>query len=45
MRQGKTLAMVLRYAHVSGAHIDRAMEALDRTMPEPSAEKENAAST
>jgi integrase len=30
----KTLAMVLRYAHVHGQHIDRAIEALGRTLPE-----------
>ena len=41
----KTLAMVLRYAHVSGAHVDAAMQALDRTSPEPRAPAENAAST
>jgi integrase len=31
----KTLAMVARYAHVSSPHIDVAMGALDRTIPEP----------
>jgi integrase len=41
----KTLAMVLRYAHVSGAHIDAAMSALDRTIPEPMQPDENGAST
>jgi integrase len=41
----KTLSMVLRYAHVSGSHIDAAMTALDRTLPEPAAESENVAST
>ena len=30
-----TLAMMLRYAHVSGAHVDRAVAALDRALPEP----------
>ena len=30
----KTLAMVLRYAHVHGQHIDRAIEAIGRTLPE-----------
>jgi len=30
----KTLAMVLRYAHVHGQHIDRAIEAIGRTIPE-----------
>ncbi len=39
----KTLAMVLRYAHVSGAHIDAAMAALDRTIPEPEAGNQNVA--
>ncbi len=37
----KTLSMVLRYAHVSGAHIDAAMAALDRTLPEPAAPEKN----
>ena len=41
----KTLAMVLRYAHVSGAHIDAAMSALDRTIPEPEPVEENAPET
>ena len=41
----KTLSMVLRYAHVSGAHIDAAMSALDRTIPEPIAQDQNAAET
>jgi integrase len=41
----KTLAMVLRYAHVSGAHIDAAMAALDRTLPEPNRPGENVAGT
>jgi hypothetical protein len=41
----KTLSMVLRYAHVSGAHIDAATAALDRTIPEPSAADQNAAET
>jgi hypothetical protein len=30
----KTLAMVLRYAHVHGRHIDEAIRALGRTLPE-----------
>jgi integrase len=30
----KTLAMVLRYTHVHGQHIDQAIRALGRTMPE-----------
>ena len=37
----KTLAMVLRYAHVSGPHIDAAMAALDRTIPELRVPDEN----
>jgi integrase len=41
----KTLAMVLRYAHVSGSHIDSAMSALDRTIPEPGGAQPNAAET
>lgn len=41
----KTLAMVLRYAHVSGAHIDAAVAALDRTIPEPAGGEENVAGT
>jgi site-specific recombinase XerD len=30
----KTLKMILRYAHVHGPHIDRAIEAIGRTLPE-----------
>jgi integrase len=41
----KTLAMVLRYTHVSGPHIDAAMAALERTIPEPPVENQNAAGT
>ncbi|HXQ14978.1 MAG TPA: site-specific integrase [Caulobacteraceae bacterium] len=41
----KTLAMVLRYAHSSGAHIDAAMAALNGTTPEPEEPKENVAGT
>jgi hypothetical protein len=41
----KTLAMVLRYAHVSGSHIDAAMTALNRTIPEPDAPAGNDTST
>ena len=41
----KTLPMVLRYAHVSGRHIDNAMAALDRAVPELNAGGENAAGT
>ncbi|MEX2650161.1 MAG: tyrosine-type recombinase/integrase, partial [Alphaproteobacteria bacterium] len=33
----KTLTMVLRYTHVHGDHIDRAMKALGRALPEPTA--------
>jgi len=33
----KTLAMVLRYAHVHDDHIDRAIQAIGRTLPEPQA--------
>jgi integrase len=32
----KTLAMVLRYTHVHGPHIDRAVRAIGRGLPEPS---------
>jgi len=32
----KTVAMVLRYTHVHGQHIDQAIRALGRTLPEPS---------
>jgi len=31
----KTMAMVLRYSHVHGSHIDRAIAAIGRTLPEP----------
>ena len=31
----KTLTMVLRYAHVHGDHIDRAISAIGREIPEP----------
>jgi integrase len=41
----KTLAMVARYAHVSSLHIDAAMNALDRTIPEPAAKDRNVAET
>lgn len=41
----KTLSMVMRYAHVSGSHVDAAMKALDRTLPEPVASVENATGT
>jgi integrase len=33
----KTLAMVLRYAHVHGQHVDHAIRAIGRTLPEPQA--------
>jgi hypothetical protein len=33
----KTLAMVLRYTHVHGQHIDRAIRVIGRGIPEPSA--------
>jgi hypothetical protein len=33
----KTLAMVLRYTHVHGQHIDRAIRVIGRGPPEPSA--------
>jgi integrase len=33
----KTLAMVLRYAHVHDPHIDEAIRAIGRTVPEPAA--------
>jgi integrase len=33
----KTLAMVLRYTHVHGRHIDDAIKALGRTLPAPTA--------
>ena len=32
----KTLTMVLRYTHVHGQHIDRAISAIGRGLPEPS---------
>ncbi len=35
----RTLAMVLRYTHVHGSHIDHAMRTLGRTFPEPDANK------
>ena len=35
----KTLAMVLRYTHVHGTHIDKAIAAIGQAMPEPSANK------
>jgi site-specific recombinase XerD len=35
----KTLAMVLRYAHVHDHHIDRAIRAIGRSIPEPTENK------
>jgi site-specific recombinase XerD len=35
----KTLAMVLRYAHVSDPHIDKAASAIGRKLPEPCTNK------
>jgi integrase len=35
----KTLAMVMRYTHVHGDHIDRPIAAIGRALPEPSANK------
>jgi integrase len=35
----KTLAMVMRYTHVHGDHIDRAIRAIGRAIPEPTANK------
>jgi site-specific recombinase XerD len=35
----KTLAMVLRYTHVHGRHIDRAVSVLGRKLPEPEENK------
>ena len=41
----KTLAMVLRYTHVHGRHIDQAVRAIGRGLPEPSKNKNAGAST
>jgi integrase len=41
----KTLAMVLRYTHVHGDHIDRAIAAIGRALPEPRANKTPDAAT
>ena len=41
----KTLSMVLRYAHVHGSHIDLAVRAIGRGMPEPIANKSPGAAT
>lgn len=35
----KTLAMVLRYTHVHGSHIDQAIRAIGRGLPEPMANR------
>ena len=35
----KTLAMVLRYTHVHGSHIDQAIRAIGKGLPEPSKNK------
>ena len=35
----KTLAMVLRYTHVHGVHIDQAIRTIGRAVPEPSRNK------
>jgi integrase len=35
----KTLAMVPRYTHVHGTHVDKAIAAIGRALPEPSANK------
>ena len=35
----KTLAMVLRYTHVHGTHVDRAIAPIGRALPELSANK------
>ena len=35
----KTLAMVLRYTHVHGSHIDEGIKAIGRGIPEPSSNK------
>jgi integrase len=41
----KTLAMVLRYAHVHGRHIDQAIQALGRTVPQRLANERTGAIT
>ena len=41
----KTLAMVLRYTHVHGPHIDQAMRVLGRRIPEPQENKNLGAAT
>lgn len=41
----KTLAMVLRYTHVHGTHIDKAIAALGRTVPEQTVIKDAGTTT
>jgi integrase len=41
----KTLAMVMRYTHVHGDHIDRAIRAIGRAIPEPTANRSADTST
>jgi integrase len=41
----KTLAMVLRYTHVHGTHIDKAIAALGRTVPEQTVTKDAGTTT
>jgi integrase len=41
----KTLAMVMRYSHVHGPHIDLAIKAIGRTLPEPPANEAGNAAT
>jgi integrase len=41
----KTLAMVLRYTHVHGRHIDRAIGAIGMAIPEPKQNKAAGATT
>ena len=39
----KTVAMVLRYTHVHGQHIDKAIRAIGRSLPELSANETGSA--
>jgi integrase len=41
----KTLAMVLRYAHVHGTHLDQAIRAIGRALPEPSVNRNHGMTT
>ncbi len=41
----RTLAMVMRYSHVHGTHIDEAMKAIGRKLPELSANETESATT